>query len=221
MNPPRSKYSFIYRNGLLLVFSVLLVGAFVGQVITGRSEYNEELAEYHQPPAGWSAYLQSGHFISATFENWESEFLQMGLYVTLTIFLRQWGAPDSKPLEGEEEKKHQLNDRSPWPVRWGGWWRKIYENSLSVTFLFLFLMSASLHVWGSWRQYNAEQLLKHLPVVDLRAFLSESKVWFESFQNWQSEFLSVASLILLSIYLRQKGSPESKEVEAPHDETGK
>lgn len=221
MTSPRKKYSFFYRNGLLLVFSGLLVMAFTGQVITGRSEYNEELTEYQQPPVGWGAYLQSGHFVSSTFENWESEFLQMGLYVTLTIFLRQSGAPDSKPLDGKEEKKFQVTARSPWPVRRGGWWLKLYENSLALAFLLLFLLSAGLHVLGSWRQYNAEQLLKHHSSLTLSAFLGESKVWFESFQNWQSEFLSVASLVFLSIYLRQKGSSESKEVEAPQEATGK
>ena len=101
MTPQRKKYSFVYRNGLLIVFGSLLIMALIGQVITGRSEYNEELAEYQRPPVDWKTYLQSGHFISATFENWESEFLQMGLYVTLTIFLRQLGAPDSKPLDGK------------------------------------------------------------------------------------------------------------------------
>ncbi len=221
MTAKRKKYSFVYRNGLLLVFSSIFLIALFGQIITGKSEYNEELAEYHQPPASLRTYLRSGHFISATFENWESEFLQMGLYVTLTIFLRQQGAPDSKPLDGKEEKKNYLTERSPWPVRRGGWWRKLYENSLSLAFLLLFLVAAGLHTYGSWQQYNMEQVLKHLPTIDLGAFLGESKVWFESFQNWQSEFLSVASLVLLSIYLRQKGSPESKEVEAPNDETGK
>lgn len=97
----------------------------------------------------------------------------------------------------------------------------MYENSLALTFFLLFLLSASLHIYGSWRYYNAEQVLKHLPVMSVAAFMGGSKVWFESFQNWQSEFLSVASLVFLSIYLRQKGSPEFKEVEAPHDETGK
>ncbi len=221
MAPQPKSYSFFYRNGLLLVFGSLLLLALTGQIITGRSEYNEELKEYGQEPVGWGAYLQSGHFISATFENWESEFLQMGLFVGLTIFLRQLGAPDSKPLGKEKESKKLVKADSPWPVRRGGIWLKLYENSLLIAYLLFFLLSAGLHVYGSWQHYNMEQQLKKLPLASLSEFFGESKVWFESFQNWQSEFLSVASLVLLSIYLRQKGSPESKEVEAPHNETGK
>lgn len=175
-----------------------------------------------------SQYAVSGHFISATFENWESEFLQMALYVILTISLRQKGSSESKKLKGEEGSKDEDVDRepqatpgAPWPVRKGGFWLLLYKNSLSFTFCLLFAFSFFLHFWGSLKDHNEELALKGMPMESMTAYLSSSHFWFESFQNWQSEFLAVASIVLLSIWLRQKGSPESKPVDAPYSETGK
>jgi len=192
-------------------------------VLTGRAELNADLTEkYHRPPLSWGEYLSNGHFVSATFENWESEFLQMGMYVLLTVFLRQKGSPDSRPLnESQEAKTPKITGRSPWPVRKGGIWLQIYQHSLSLAYCLLFLGCLGLHILGSWKQFNFDQSLDNLPPETLGAYLGNSKVWFESFQNWQSEFLSVISLILLGTYLREKNSPESKAVEDPHDKTGK
>ena len=171
-----------------------------------------------------SQYLSSGHFLEATFENWESEFLQMALFVILTTFLYQKGSSESKDPEKEkEEVDKEPNPRkknAPWPVKKGGWILSIYKYSLSYSLLLLFLLCFVLHYYGSLREYNHEQLLKGQPTQSAIEYLSNSKLWFESFENWQSEFLSVVSLAVLSIYLRQKGSPQSKPVDAPYYQTG-
>ncbi len=218
----RSK-GFLYRNSLSLVFLLLFLIAIAAQAFTGWKEYNQQLAEENAAEIGLSEYLTSGHFLSATFENFESEFLQMALYVLLTIRLRQVGSAESKSLDEKEEvdREPQPYSDAPWPVRKGGWLLKLYSHSLSITFAVLFLASWTIHLLGSWKDQNAENAHKHHPIIGLGDFLTEPRFWFETFQNWQSEFLSVLGIVFLSIYLRQKGSPESKPVDAPHLETGK
>ncbi len=202
---------------------IMFIISLCGQAITGWKEHNKELADEHTRQLHFKEYLTSGHFIEATFENWESEFLQMAMYVILTIKLRQIGAAESKNLDHKEEVDHEPKPGpdAPWPVKKGGWILKVYKNSLSLTLLILFTLSFIMHTYGSFENYNIEQGLKNKPQENITEFLMDSKLWFESFQNWQSEFLSVATLIFLSIYLRQYGSPESKPVDAPHMETGK
>lgn len=216
-------HSFWRRNSLSLVFLLFFIIAIAAQAFTGWKENNQQLVEENAKEIGFSSYLGSGHFISATFENFESEFLQMTLYVLLTISLRQIGSAESKSLDEKEEvdREPKASPDAPWPVKKGSWVLKIYSNSLSITFAILFLASWAIHLFGSWRDQNAENLVKHQPLVNLGNFLTEPRFWFETFQNWQSEFLSVLGIVFLSIYLRQKGSPESKPVDAPHLETGK
>lgn len=218
-----SKHSFFYRNGLTIVFLTLFVVTLAGQALTGWKQHNQELKEEHLPEIGLSSYLQTGHFISATFENFESEFLQMALYVLLTVSLRQIGSAESKQLDKPEEvdREPKPSKDAPWAVRKGGWVLKLYSNSLSICFVILFLGSWAMHLYGSWQNHNVEQLAKHLPDDTVLNYLGQAEFWFETFQNWQSEFLSVASIVFLTIYLRQKGSPESKPVDAPDMETGK
>jgi len=213
----------MYRNSLSIVFLSLFVFTWLAQAWTGWKEHNEDLADAGAELLLLSDYLRSGHFISATFENFQSEFLQMALYVVLTISLRQQGSAESKQLEGKEEvdREPQPSADAPWPVRRGGWMLKLYSNSLSLTFFALFLVSWALHLYGSWQDFNIEQVLDDKERVDMISYLTEPTFWFETFQNWQSEFLSVASIVILTIYLRQQGSPESKPVDAPHMETGK
>ncbi len=188
----------------------------------GWKEHNKELEEKHVATIPFSAYLTSGHFVQATFENWESEFLQMGLYVLLTISLRQMGSSESRKIEGEEEvdREPEAKPGAPWPVRKGGFVLTLYKNSLSLAFLGLFLFCFIFHAIGSLKAYNEEQVISGKPVETMGRYLLDTRFWFESFQNWQSEFLAVAAIVLLSIYLRQKGSPQSKPVDAPHNETG-
>jgi flagellar basal body-associated protein FliL len=218
----KDKHSFFRRTGLSIVLLLLMLVSLAGQFFTGRSENNEERKESGVPELSISAYARSGHFIQATFENWESEFLQMALYVLLTVSLRQAGSSESKKLDGKEEvdRDPRPHPDAPWPVRKGGIWVKIYSNSLSMAFVLLFLVSFGLHFYGSLRNHNEEQAREHLPADNWQTYISAPKFWFESFQNWQSEFLAVASIVLLSVWLRQKGSPESKPVDAPYAETG-
>lgn len=217
------KHSFLYRNGLTLTFLALFLITLVAQALTGWKEHNQVLKEEKANEINLATYLQSGHFISATFENFESEFLQMALYVMLTVGLRQRGSAESKSLDDPEDVDRipQPHKDAPWAVKKGGWILKIYSNSLSIAFVILFLISWALHFYGSWTDHNTQQVIKNLPTESVITYLSGPNFWFETFQNWQSEFLSVLSIVFLTIYLRQKGSPESKPVDAPHSETGK
>lgn len=208
------------RNGLSLTIGALFLLFLGGQVLAGHAAYNEELAREHAPLLGLWAYLHSGHFVSATFENWESEFLQMGMYVLLTVKLRQAGSAESRPLDPAEEENRVEAGPTPWPVRAGGPWRWLYSHSLSLAFGALFAMSFVLHLLGSWRADAAERLREGLPPVSVWQHLASADFWFESMQNWQSEFLAVLSLVVLTIWLREKDSPQSKAVEAPHSQTG-
>ncbi|MDG4651239.1 DUF6766 family protein [Chryseobacterium arthrosphaerae] len=216
-----SSSSFFYRNSLSLVLITLMLFSLAGQFFTGWTTENKELLENGQPALKINEYLHSGHFIQATFENWESEFLQMMLYVLLTISLRQKGSSESKSMEGKEDVDREpvAHPNAPWPVKKGGIWLKIYKHSLSLAFAVLFLISFIFHFYGSLKDFNADQIMKKEPPVTALQYISESRFWFESFQNWQSEFLAVASLVILSIWLREKGSPESKPVDMAHDET--
>ncbi|MGG7438141.1 DUF6766 family protein [Chryseobacterium arthrosphaerae] len=216
-----SSSSFFYRNSLSLVLITLMLFSLAGQFFTGWTTENKELMENGQPALKINEYLHSGHFIQATFENWESEFLQMMLYVLLTISLRQKGSSESKSMEGKEDVDREpvAHPNAPWPVKKGGIWLKIYKHSLSLAFAVLFLISFIFHFYGSLKDFNADQIMKKEPPVTALQYISESRFWFESFQNWQSEFLAVASLVILSIWLREKGSPESKPVDMAHDET--
>jgi hypothetical protein len=197
----KQRHSFFKRNGLLLIFLSLMIATLTGQVYTGWHEHNQEREEKGLSLYLISEYVTSGHFIQSTFENWESEFLQMGLYVFLTIFLFQ----------------PQAHVNAPWPVKKGGLYLTIYKNSLSLVFLILFILSFFLHAHGTKKTINEEEG----QALTLWQVFFENRFWFESLQNWQSEFLSVAAIVFFSIYLRQQGSPESKPVDSSHDETGK
>ncbi|MEC3876336.1 DUF6766 family protein [Chryseobacterium salviniae] len=216
-----SKKGFFYRNSLSIVLIIFMISCLAAQFFTGWKTENKELIENGDQALTLGQYLHSGHFIQATFENWESEFLQMMLYVVLTISLRQKGSSESKSLEKEEDvdKEPVAHANAPWPVKKGGIWLKIYKHSLSLAFALLFTISFLLHFYGSLKDYNEEQISKERPTTTAIEYITESRFWFESFQNWQSEFLAVASLVILSIWLREKGSPESKPVDMPHSET--
>ena len=218
----KNKHSFFYRNGLTLVLILLFLCSFVGQIYTGLHEYNQERGEYAQGKVSLLYYLSSGHFLQATFENWESEFLQMALFVALTISFRQKGSSESKKDKGPEEVDREPSAKrkdAPWPVKKGGIYLKIYNHSLTIALLILFLISFVLHFYGSIKNENEDQVLKGLPPETFGQYIFSSRFWFESFQNWQSEFLPVFAIVVLSVFLRQKGSPQSKPVDAPNYET--
>jgi hypothetical protein len=218
----KQKYNFFYRNGLSIAFLLLTLLSLSSQIYTGWKEHNEFLREYQQPGTSLSKYITSGHFIQATFENWESEFLQMALFVIFTIFLRQQGSSESKKCEDESIDPSDLIPKkdSPRAVKRGGIWLSFYKHSLSIALILLFLFSFMMHWYGSWLDYNEKQWLEHKGTEAFLPYISNKKLWFESFQNWQSEFLSIFTIIFLSIYLRQIGSSQSKPVNAPHTETG-
>jgi amino acid transporter len=214
---------FIKNNSLSLVFILLFFISIVGQVKFGMEEHNRELLEQGGASLSLAKYLMSGHFLESTFENWESEFLQMALFIVLAIFLQQKGSSESKDFEKEEavDREPDPNRKgAPWPVRKGGWVLAIYKYSLTIAFVILFLISFVLHFYGSLEDENQQLFLKSLPTKTAGEYLTDSRFWFESFQNWQSEFLSVFAIIILTIFLRQKGSPQSKPVDAPNEETG-
>ncbi len=215
------KESFVYKNSLSIAFIVMFVASFIGQVISGWHQYLEFLQEHHQPSINFWPYFQTGHFFESTFENWESEFLQMGLFVWFTVFLRQKGSSESKKLTGEEEvdREPKPHSKAPWAVKKGGWILQVYKHSLTLSLFLLFFLSFWLHWYGSNRDYNETQLLEGKQTETMLAYLGNSRLWFESFQNWQSEFLSVFAIIFFSIYLREIGSPQSKPVDAPNAET--
>jgi hypothetical protein len=211
---------FVRTNSLSIVFLLLFVFSMAGQYFTGLQEYNKERKENGQSPVPATTYFKSGHFIESTFENWESEFLQMGMYVLLTVRLRQRGSAESRPFDPSQEKPRVEKGRTPWPVRRGGLWKRLYEHSLATAFFALFAMSFGLHALGSWRAKCDEDLLQGMLPPSFPDHLFSSDFWFESMQNWQSEFLAVLAIVVLTIFLRQKDSPQSKPVAAPHSQTG-
>jgi hypothetical protein len=218
---------FLRNNGLLLVtFFGFFAVSFVAQALTGQHAYNADQRDHGEEAVDLGEYLTSGHFVEATFENWESEFLQMGSYVLLTVWLRQRGSSESKPLDEETEQDedpmlHRDDPDAPWPVRRGGpTVRWLYAHSLSIAFFVLFGLSWLLHAMGGSREYSEEQLAHGGQAVSTWGFAHTSEFWFQSFQNWQSEFLAVAAIVGLSVFLREKGSPESKPVHAPNAQTG-
>jgi Na+-transporting methylmalonyl-CoA/oxaloacetate decarboxylase gamma subunit len=215
--------NFLRNNGLSVVFFVLFLLSMLAQIMSGLQQYNKEMQEAGGLTVNLTQYLHSGHFIQATFENWESEFLQMALFVVLTIFFQQKGSSESKDFDKTEETDREPSAQrkgAPWPVKKGGWILTLYKNSLTWVLLFLFLISFVLHFYGSLKDENLKLGLKGQPAMTTWAYMLDARFWFESFQNWQSEFLSVFAIVILSIYFRQKGSPQSKPVDAPHSETG-
>ena len=211
-------------NGLSIAMFGLFLVFLVAQSVAGYKANNSDNEQHKQHKESYGQYLASGAFVEATFENWESEFLQMGAYVFLTAFLIQKGSPESKDPEGEEsdaDPREQADQPGvPGPVKRGGLALVLYENSLTIALLSLFLLSFILHALGGHAEFNQQQHEHGEAGVSLWSFVTSSQFWFQSMQNWQSEFLAVGTVAVLGIFLRQRGSPESKPVAAPHAKTG-
>lgn len=210
---------FFRNHGLsIVILGIFFLGIFLGQIAAGRLEHNEEREKRGEPELDYAGYLRSAHFGEATAENWESEFLQMFVFVLATAFLYQKGSGESK--DPDEQHRHETGAKarpdSPWPVRRGGWVLRIYEHSLSLALFAIFATAFVWHLHAGCRLYNEERLHDGEPAVTCWTYLQSSRFWFESFQNWQSEFLAIGAMVLLSIWLREANSPESKEVETPH-----
>ena len=219
--------TFAKHNGLSLVFLALFLIALVFQAVAGHADFNEDQARHGDPSMSFGRYVVSSEFATAVLENWQSEYLQFTLFILLTVWLLQRGSPESKELgkEGRESDERQqvgahADESSPKWARASGVRRTLYENSLLIA------MGA---IWvGSWfaqsvtgvAEYNSERLDHHQAAVSWGEYLTRADFWEKTLQNWQSEFLAVGSMAILAVYLRQRGSPESKPVGAPHHATG-
>ena len=214
------------NNTLSIVIFALFLLCLVGHSISGWKVYNDEQREHGESEIGFTEFLGTSEFGETIFENWESEFLQMAFYVFLTVFLYQRGSSESKKHDGTDEveedpEAHRDDPDVPSPVRRGGWRLALYKSSLSLAFLLLFLISFIGHAASGARKFNEEERQhrsgEHVTTI---SYMAQPQFWYESFQNWQSEFLAVFAIVVLSIWLRQWGSPESKPVHAPHSDTG-
>jgi hypothetical protein len=221
----RARFAVLRNNGLLLACLGLFAVFFIGMIISGTATYNEQQQEHGSTEhISVAQYLTTGDFVEATFENWESEFLQMGMYVVLTAFLFQKGSSESKPIDeaapqDQDPRQVKHDPAAPWPVRRGGLVLALYEHSLAIAFFVLFFASLALHAVGGRAAFNEEQVEHGQATVSVWQYLTTSQFWFESMQNWQSEFVAVAAIVGLSILLRQRGSAESKPVAEPHRHT--
>jgi hypothetical protein len=214
-----------HDHGLSIVLVAMFAVTMAGQIWTGWHAYNEDRQDHGRRPVLLTSYLRSGHFGEATFENFESEFLQMACYVVLTAVLYQKGSSESKrpdviePVDLDPADSPRKTE-APWPVRSGGLILRLYEHSLSLAFSLLFVLSFALHARTGLAIHNEDRMEHGAPPVALSEYMTSSQFWFESLQNWQSEFLSLAAMVTFTIFLRQRGSPESKPVDAPNWETG-
>jgi hypothetical protein len=211
-------------NGLTIVLMLLFLGSLIGQWLTGWHVENEQLARHGQPLIGLGQFAADARFLATVFENWESEFLQMSAYVVLTCILFQKGSAESKDPDApprDADLPQQTNKPgAPNILKAGRLWRTLYANSLGLTLFTLFILSFLMHWRFSAQEAASEAAMHGWPAPTTWEYLADAQLWFESFQNWQSEFLSTAVLVVLSIFLRQRGSPESKAVAAPHSQTG-
>jgi uncharacterized protein DUF6766 len=223
---------FLKHNGLSIGFGVLFLLALAGQAVAGYNEFNNDeiahasLMHEQADTISFGRYLTSSDFGQAVMENWQSEYLQFSLFILGTIWLVQRGSPESKEigkegLESEEEQKigQHADSKSPRWARIGGLRTFVYSNSLLIVMFTIFLGSWFAHSVTGWTAFNADQAAHHQPELSWLHYLGSADFWQTTLQNWQSEFLAVGSMAILSVYLRQRGSPESKPVGAPHDAT--
>lgn len=207
----------------LAMFGCFLV-FLIGLSISGVMHENEQLQEHSQPTITYFEYVMSGEFAEAVFENWESEFLQMWALVMLTIVLHQKGSADSKKLIGKEEvdtsSRYSIIHAQSLRKKGRALWHALYSHSLGLALLSLFVISFVLHLFGGVAAYNQEAQEHGVELLSIWQYAASSQFWFESFQNWQSEFLAVGTLLVLSIFLRERGSPESKSIGESNAKTG-
>ena len=213
---------WVHDRALTIVLMAMFLLCLAAQIVTGLWEYNDARTTHGREPIALSAYFATGHLWEAVFENWESEFLQMAVFILLTTCLVQKGSPESrrphiKELVDADPRDFADDPKAPWPVRRGGWVLRVYENSLGLAFVLLFLVSWAAHAWGGFKAFADDQAEHGQQVSQFASYLASPRFWFESFQNWQSEFLSIAAMVWLAVYLRQRYSPESKPVHAPHN----
>jgi hypothetical protein len=218
---------FLKDNGLSLVFLLFFVLALAGQAFAGWHDFNDQASAHQEPAISLGRYLTSSAFGNAVLENWQSEYLQFTLYILLTVWFIQRGSTESKApgeagLQSDEDQRvgeHAGPDSPRWAaVR--GFRRTLYSNSLVALMATIWVLSWLGQSVTGWSTYNSDQITHHQPEVSWLGYLGTADFWQATLQNWQSEFLAVGSMLVFSIYLRQRGSPESKPVGAPHAETG-
>jgi hypothetical protein len=218
---------FAHENGLSLFFGALFVATIAAQSFAGLRAHNAQQQAHGGESASWVDYVFSPEFGGAVMENWQSEFLQFTLFIVATVWLVQKGSNDSKPLDAvglESKQKQRLEGFAPAEAprfaKARGPARVLYENSLLAVMTALFFATWAVQSLSNWREFNAEQVEHGQSTLSWSRYLANPDFWERSLQNWQSEFLAVGTMVVFTIYLRQRGSPESKPVGAPHDETG-
>ena len=218
---------FLRENGLSLVFLGFFVLAVTGQAFAGWHDFNDQATAHHETTISLGRYLTSSSFGNALLENWQSEYLQFTLYILLTVWFVQRGSPESKKPgeeggESDEDQRvgtHARPDSPRW-ARVGGLRTRLYSNSLLIVMGTIWVLSWFGQSVTGWSEYNSDQITHHQPTVNWLGYVGSADFWQATLQNWQSEFLAVGSMAAFSIYLRQRGSPESKPVGAPHGATG-
>jgi hypothetical protein len=221
------RYGFLRENALSLVFGLLFVVTLVGQALSGVADFNAQQVGDGLEPVSLLDYLTSSSFMVDVMENWQSEYLQFFLFVFATVWLVQRGSTESKKpgeegtLSDEEQKIGRYADGgSPLSARTGGRRTAVYSRSLGLLMGALFLLTWGAAAVAGWAAFNGDQLGRRQDPVSFPGYLGEADFWNRSFQNWQSEMLAVGSMAIFSVYLRQRGSPESKPVGVAHAETG-
>ncbi len=218
---------FLRDNSLSLVFGALFLITLVGQAVSGLFDYNQQQVSQGLATISLGEYVTSSTFGVDVMENWQSEYLQFFLFIILTVWLIQLGSTESKPVgeEGKESDKEQkvgkyAEPSSPAWAKVGGWRTALFSRSLGTLMGMLFLLTWVASSIAGWAAYNSEQLADHEDPVSWLGYLGEADFWNRSFQNWQSEMLAVGSMAVFSVYLRHRGSPESKPVGESHASTG-
>jgi hypothetical protein len=218
----------VFENGLSLFFGAIFLGSLVAQSFAGQHAFNAEQLAHESQPVSWVDYVLSPEFGGAVLENWQSEFLQFTLFILATVWLVQKGSNESKPLEDagiESDRKQQVGrhapDDAPRPAKRRRTWRRFwYENSLVLAMSTIFLLSWGGQSLNNWRAQKDELREHGEQTIGWSEYVRRADFWERTLENWQSEFLAVGTMAVFTIYLRQRGSPESKPVGSPHDETG-
>jgi hypothetical protein len=218
---------FLKENGLSAFFAAIFAATITAQSFAGQRGYNAEQREHGASGVSWWEYVRSPDYWGAVMENWQSEFLQFAVFIGATIWLVQKGSNESKQLDDvglETDERQKVGShvvaRSPRWAKAGGLRTRLYENSLLITMLSIFLATWLAQSLNQWRTFNEERQEHAGTTVSWGRYLVDPDFWEQTLQNWQSEFLAVGVMAVFTIYLRQRGSPESKPVGAPHDETG-
>jgi uncharacterized protein DUF6766 len=218
---------FLFENSLTIAFGLLFLGALAGQAVAGHAEFNNDQDRHHADHISLGRYVTSAQFGAAVMENWQSEYLQFTLFLLLTVWFVQRGSPESKRLDkaGRESDREQrvgehAKDRSPTWARARGLKLALYSNSLLVVMALIWVGSWFAQSITGRVEFNAERLSHQETALSWAQYIGSSNFWERTLENWQSEFLAVGSFAILAVYLRQRGSPESKPVGAEHDATG-